>query len=70
MPGSIVQIIFAAHEFVLKTKDDISEWPSEMIQFQVRIMREWPSQPQLLDALYELTNAAPEAYLSVGRIPD
>lgn len=51
---SIVQVIFAAHEHVLRTKDDISEWPSEMIQFQVRLMRDWPGKPQLLDALYEI----------------
>lgn len=56
MPRTVVGVIFAAHRFVLETKDDISQWPSSMIHFQVRIMRDWPKQTQLLDLLYELTD--------------
>ena len=70
MPRTISRVIFAAHRHVLETKDDISQWPAPMIQFQVRIMRDWPNQTQLLDKLYEAAVSNLEADIPVGTRPD
>lgn len=70
MPRTVIGVIFAAHRFVLETKDDISQWPTSMIHFQVRIMRDWPTQTQLLDMLYEIAVNNLEADIPVGTRPN
>lgn len=70
MPRTISRVIFAAHSFVLHTNDDISQWPAPMIHLQVRIMRDWPNQTQLLDMLYEIAVNNLEADIPVGTRPN
>ena len=70
MPGTVSMVVFAAHHYVLQTNNDISQWPAPMIHFQVRIMRDWPRIPLLVDVLYEIAVHNLKADIPVGTRPN
>lgn len=62
---TISQVIFAMHSFYLAA-NDVRDWPKSMLNMQVRLMREWPGEPQLLDLLYELADDTPADDIRLG----